>query len=183
MEANNRGLTSTAADKIDEVASNRELNTITIIDNSEVNNAMNATLNSTNLTVIGNEQANQSLRELKANHYMQRQYDIARLENNNNNDTILADAIYFEYEAELNSTEYDDYWDNEDHWNEQNNSHECPKGVDHCECYYDYPEGFDECECCANNKYERFDFIKSGKSIDKCHNCDHYRDEHDKNYY
>ena len=60
MEANNRGLTSQAADKIPEVASNRELNTITIINSSEVNDAPNATLNYTNLTVVGIEPVNLS---------------------------------------------------------------------------------------------------------------------------
>ena len=125
-------------------------------------------IDSTNLTVIGSKQANQSLRELKETNCMYRQHDIGRLDNkidilrtnsyNNKSEIelyeqILGDATYLDYLDELNFTDYD------------------------------VPEGFDECECCANNKYERFDFIKSGKSIDKCHNCDHYRDEHDKNYY
>ena len=61
MAANNRGLTSKAADEISEVASNRELNTITIINSSEVNDAPNATLNYTNLTVVGIEPANLSV--------------------------------------------------------------------------------------------------------------------------
>ncbi len=61
MAANNRGLTSKAADEISEVASNRELNTITIINSSEVNDAPNATLNYTNMTVVGIEPANLSV--------------------------------------------------------------------------------------------------------------------------
>ncbi len=61
MEGNNRGLTSKAADEIFEVASNRELNAITIINSSDVNNAQNANLNSIILTVNSSEQSNQSV--------------------------------------------------------------------------------------------------------------------------
>ena len=61
MAANIRGLTSKAVDKIPEVASNRGLNTITIINSSDVNNAPNANLNSSNLTVVSCEHANQSV--------------------------------------------------------------------------------------------------------------------------
>ncbi len=61
MEGKNRGLTSKAADKIFEVASNRELNAITIINSSDVNNAQNANLNSIIPTVNSSEQANQSV--------------------------------------------------------------------------------------------------------------------------
>jgi hypothetical protein len=61
MEGKNRGLTSKAADEIFEVASNRELNAITIINSSDVNNAQNANLNSIISTVNSSEQANQSV--------------------------------------------------------------------------------------------------------------------------
>ncbi len=125
MAANNRGLTSKAVDKIPEVASNRELNTITIIDNSEVNNAQNVTLDSTNLTVVSSEQANQSLskEELKAKDYMDRQYSIWDLELKKRynftekderdfdyTERALGDAYYLDYQQEL--YEDDDYEDN-----------------------------------------------------------------------
>jgi hypothetical protein len=124
MEANNRGLTSKAVDKMSEVASNRELNTITIIDNSEVNNAQNVTLDSTNLTVVSSEQANQSL----SKEYMERQYSIWHLEERYDDlkskrryDFTEKDEQDFEYrERSLGDAYYLDYLDELNEENEDN---------------------------------------------------------------